>query len=199
MLREHSFINCAMLPASIKESWMPSSSIADLWQRRPRRPQSGWQIFSLVGYLTNMAARFFWDLLLGWLAAVVLAGLIVLGWVALSLPARAQQPPTSNLVSGEASATTTAQTTIIAAPSSTRRLYIKSVECGRNDAGTTAIIATLNDDAATVVVIPNSGGGGANSMSFGSPLTVATATAFKFTASSGVTTLYCNAQGFTGN
>jgi hypothetical protein len=55
-----------------------------------------------------MAARFFWDLLLGWLAAVVLAGLIVLGWLALSLPARAQQPPTSNLVSGEASATTTA-------------------------------------------------------------------------------------------
>src|SRR5580704_57960 len=135
MLRERSFINCAMRPVSIKESWMPSSSIADLWQRRPRRPQSGWQIFSLVGYPTNMAARFFWDLLLGWLAAVVLAGLIVLGWVALSLPARAQQPPISNLVSGSGSATGTGATTIITAPSNTRRIYVTSVQCGRTDAG----------------------------------------------------------------
>jgi hypothetical protein len=37
-----------------------------------------------------MTARVFRDLLFGWLAAVVLAGLIVLGWVALSLPAHAQ-------------------------------------------------------------------------------------------------------------
>jgi hypothetical protein len=52
---------------------------------------------------------------------------------------------------------------------------------------------------ATVMVVPNSGGGGGNTMLFESPLMVATATAFKFTASSGVSTLYCNAQGFDGN
>ena len=34
-------------------------------------------------------------------------------------------------------------------------------------------------------------------MTFPNPLMVAGA--FKFTASSGVSTLYCNAQGFTGN
>jgi hypothetical protein len=146
-----------------------------------------------------MTARFFRNLLLGWLAAVVLAGLIVLSWFALSAPARAQQPPPSNLVSGEASATGTAATRIIAAPTNTRRLYICSAACGRNDAGTTAIFVTFNDTSSTVMVLPNSGGGGGNSVVFASPLTVATATAFTFTSSANTTTVYCNAQGFTCN
>lgn len=126
---------------------------------------------------------------------------IIAGAIAavMSLPAAAQVPYTSNLVSGAGNATTTGQTTIIAAPSTTRRLYITSLQCGRTDAGTTAITVTFNDDATTVMAVPNSGGGGGNNMNFTYPLTVPAATAFKFTASSGVTTLYCNAQGFSGN
>jgi hypothetical protein len=146
-----------------------------------------------------MAARFFWDLLLGWLAAVVLAGLIVLGWVALSLPARAQQPPISNLVSGSGSATGTGATTIITAPSNTRRIYVTSVQCGRTDAGTAAIRVTLNDNASTPIVLQNAGGGGGNNPVFASPLTVPAGTALTFTSSASTSTVYCNAQGFTGN
>jgi hypothetical protein len=109
------------------------------------------------------------------------------------------QQQVSNLVSGSGNATTTGQTTIIPAPNGTRRLYIRSIECGRTDAGTTAISVSFNDDASSVMVVPNSGGGGGNTLSLGSPLTVPAATAFKFTASAGVSTLYCNAQGFSGD
>jgi hypothetical protein len=114
------------------------------------------------------------------------------------MPAHAQAR-LDNLVSGSASATGTGATQIIAAPTTTRRIYVTSVQCGRNDAGTSAIFATLNDNASTVVVVPNSGGGGGSNMTFPSPLTVPAATALTFQASSGVTTLYCNAQGYTGN
>jgi hypothetical protein len=116
---------------------------------------------------------------------------------ALCSVAHAQSANTENLASGSGSSTDTAAHTIIAAPSATRRLYITAVECGRTDAGTTAIRVTLNDDGTTVIVLPNAGNGGGSN--FSSPLTVAAATAFKFTASSGVTTVYCNAQGFSGN
>ena len=95
--------------------------------------------------------------------------------------------------------TGTGATQIIAAPSATRRLYITAVECGPTDAGTMAVRATLNDAGATVIVIPNAGNGGGNNMTFPSPLTVAGATALTFTMLSGVTTAYCNAQGFSGN
>jgi hypothetical protein len=57
----------------------------------------------------------------------------------------------------------------------------------------------LNDDGGTVIGLPNSGGGGGSNVVFASPLTVPAATALTFTASSGVTTVYCNAQGFSGN
>jgi hypothetical protein len=114
-------------------------------------------------------------------------------------PADAQQQQISDLVSGSGSATGTSATTIIAAPSGTRRLYISSVECARSDAGTSAIYVTLNDDAGTIVVLPNSGGGGANNLTFPSPLTVAAATALKFTASTNTSTVYCSAAGFSGN
>jgi hypothetical protein len=127
------------------------------------------------------------------------AALALLLALAACASAFAQQPPTSNLVSGSGNATTTAQTTIIAAPPGTRRLYIRSIECGRTDAGTTAISVVFSDDALSVLVVPNSGGGGGNSLALGSPLTVAAGAAFRFTASSGVTTLYCNAQGFSGD
>jgi hypothetical protein len=146
-----------------------------------------------------MAVRFFWDLALSWLAAIVIAGLIALAMFALSPSARAQQPPTSNLVSGNGSATGTGATTIIAAPTATRRIYVTGAHCARSDAGTTAIFVTFNDTSSTIMVLPNSGGGGANNMAFASPLTVPAATAFTFAASANTTTVYCNAQGFTGN
>lgn len=115
-------------------------------------------------------------------------------------PAAAQYiGATSNLVSGSASATGTGATTLISAPSATRRLYVTDVECGRSDAGTTASRVTLNDDATTVLVIPNSGGGGFVPIHFGSALTVASATALTFTSSASISTVYCAAQGFTGN
>jgi hypothetical protein len=56
-----------------------------------------------------------------------------------------------------------------------------------------------NGDYGYVVVLPNAGNGGTNNMTFPHPLTVPPATALKFTASSGVSTLYCSAQGFSGN
>jgi hypothetical protein len=107
----------------------------------------------------------------------------------------AQYGVQANWVSGSASATSTAQTTVIAAPSA-NNLYITSLQIGRTDAGTTAISVALNDSATTEVIVPNSGGGGGNNMVFNPPLVVAAATALKFTASAGVTTLYVNAQGY---
>lgn len=124
------------------------------------------------------------------------AGLLALGLLGSGVQAQSRL---DNLVSGSGNATGTGATTIIAAPSATRRLYITAVECGRTDAGTTAVRATLNDDGTTVIVIPNSGGGGGNNITFPSPLTVPAGTALTFTMSSGVTTAYCNAQGFSGN
>ena len=103
------------------------------------------------------------------------------------------------MVSGSASAAGTGQTTLIAAPTTSRRIYVKSVECGRSDAGITASYVTFNDDGATVMVLPNTGGGGGSNMTFPSPLTVPTATAFKFTSSARISTVYCSAQGFTGD
>jgi hypothetical protein len=119
--------------------------------------------------------------------------------VAFCSVAFAQQPPISNLVSGEASATGTAATTIISAPTKTRRIYVTGAQCSRNDAGTTAIFVTFNDTSSTIAVLPNSGGGGANNMVFTSPLTVPTATALTFTSSASTSTVYCNAQGFTSD
>jgi hypothetical protein len=127
------------------------------------------------------------------------AALALLLALAACASALAQQPPTSNLVSGAGNATGTSATTIIPAPSNTRRIYVTSAQCGRNDTGTSAIRATLNDNAGTVLVVPNTGSGGGNTMQFPAPLTMPAATALTFTASAGVTTLYCNAQGFTGN
>jgi hypothetical protein len=136
--------------------------------------------------------------LFAYIAAVMLLFAIFLMLATLAVPAHAQQA-TSDLVSGSGSATGTGATTIIAAPTTTRRIYVSSVECFRTDAGTTATYVTLNDDGATVIGLPNSGGGGGSNMVFPNPLTVPAATALKFTASSGVSTVYCNAQGFTGN
>jgi hypothetical protein len=145
-----------------------------------------------------MTARVILNVCLAWLTLVVLAGLVALGLLALTPPARAQSR-LDNLVSGSGSASGTGATTIIAAPTVTRRIYVTAVQCGRNDAGTSAIYVTFNDTSSTIMVLPNSGGGGGNNMVFASPLTVPAATAFTFAPSGSTSTVYCNAQGFSGN
>ena len=137
-----------------------------------------------------------WQSIAIWTTALVLAGLAML--VAFIATAHAQAR-LDNLVSGSASATTTSATQIIAAPSATRRIYVTAVQCGRTDAGSSAISVALNDTAATTLVLPNSGGGGGSNATFSAPLTVPAATALTFAMSSNTSTIYCNAQGFTGN
>jgi hypothetical protein len=85
--------------------------------------------------------------LFAYIAAVMLLFAIFLMLATLAVPAHAQQA-TSDLVSGSGSATGTGATTVIAAPTTTRRIYVSSVECFRTDAGTTATYVTLNDDGA---------------------------------------------------
>ena len=115
-------------------------------------------------------------------------------------PADSQIPTTGNLVSGAGNATGTGATTIIAAPTASGfRIYVTGVQCARTDAGTTAIFVTLNDTSSTIIVLPNSGGGGGNNQVYQSPLTVGRTTALTFTASSGTSTVYCNAQGYAAN
>ena len=127
----------------------------------------------------------------------LIAALAVL--CALLAPAAAQTPK-GNFVSGAGSATGTGATTIIASPGANLRIYVTGVQCGRTDAGTTGIFVTLNDTSSTVVVLPNAGNGGGNNMYFTpSPLTMARGTALTFTASSGVSTVYCDAQGYAAN
>ena len=117
-----------------------------------------------------------------------------------TLASAAAQQPQGNFVFGSGNATNTASTTIIASPGASLRIYVTGVQCGRTDAGTSAIFVTLNDVKSTVLVLPNSGGGGGNNMGFGDGrITVARGTALTFTASSGVTTVYCAGQGYAAN
>jgi hypothetical protein len=117
----------------------------------------------------------------------------------LATPALGQSPP-QNLVSGSGNATGTGVTTIITAPTITGyRLYIRSVQCGRTDAGTTASRVTLNDDGSTVLILPNAGNGGAANVIFPTPLTVPRTTALTFASSASISTVYCSAQGYQDN
>lgn len=78
------------------------------------------------------------------------------------------------------------------------KIYVTGVYCARTDAGITGMFVTLNDSASTIVVLPDSGGGGGNNMVFEVPLSIAANTAFTFTPSTSITTVYCNAQGYLG-
>lgn len=104
-------------------------------------------------------------------------------------------PNNGNWRRGAASATTTTATTIIAAPVS-NSLYVRSVHCSRDDAGTSAMRVTLNDDVTTTILLPNNGGGGANNVNYDPPLKVSATTALQFTASAAITTVRCNAQAY---
>lgn len=102
------------------------------------------------------------------------------------------QANVANFVSGAANTTGSSITTIITAPGS-GKLYITGAQCFRTDAGTTTAFVTFNDAAGTTMILP--AGGGANAV-FTTPLVGATTTAFRFTPSTGLTTVYCNAQGY---
>src|SRR5262245_45857637 len=100
-------------------------------------------------------------------------------------------PGTHNVVTGAASATTTAATELIAAPSF-GKLAITSLQLGRSDAGQAAMTVTLNDLKSTVLVVP--GGPTANNgasvpIVFDTPLMWPPKTNMTFAASTGVNTL----------
>lgn len=108
-------------------------------------------------------------------------------------------PSYSQSVTGAASATTTAATTLIAAPSM-GAICVTSLQLGRTDAGAAAITVALNDPAATVLVVPpQADGGGIRDIVFDAPIVLPPLTALTFAASAGVTTLFASAQGFLKN
>lgn len=98
-------------------------------------------------------------------------------------------------VRGTVTSTDTSAHSIIASAGGSLKNYITGLQCGRSDAGATAIVLTLSDAAATVVVLPS---GGATNIQFAIPLATAAATAFSVTSGTSVSTLYCSAQGYTG-
>lgn len=97
-------------------------------------------------------------------------------------------------VRGTADSTDGAAHTILAAASGSNKTYITDIECGNTSA--TGVTVTFNDTVSTKLPVPPNFGG--NNKTFHIPLVTAAATAFQFTASTGVTTITCNAQGYTG-
>lgn len=101
-------------------------------------------------------------------------------------------------VQGTASTNGSLALTIIPAQGANVKIYTTSLECGRDDAGTTAIFLTIGDLKGTQLVLPNSGGGGGNNMTFPVPLVTTANTALQVTPSAAVSFLRCSAQGYTG-
>jgi hypothetical protein len=102
------------------------------------------------------------------------------------------------MVRGMASTSSTLSVSLIGPQGSNVKTYITDIQCGRTDAGTTALAVTFNDNANTVMVLPNNGGGGGNNISPKIPLVTAANATFTFSSSISVGTLICNAQGFSG-
>jgi hypothetical protein len=118
------------------------------------------------------------------------------------LEAQTALPGYAASVAGATSTTSTTAAAIIsfgAGWNTTYQLHINAIQCGRTDAGGSAIRVTFNDLASTVMVIPGSTGGGQNAMLFASPLQVAANTNFTMSLSTNTTTVYCSAQGFVAN
>lgn len=105
---------------------------------------------------------------------------------------------TPNLVDGGGSATTTGAITVLAASgSASLKEYLVSLQCGRSDAGTTPVTVAVTEGTKTrTFVIPNNGGGGGNNIQLTTPIVFAANTAVTAAFSTGVTTGYCNAEGF---
>jgi hypothetical protein len=104
-----------------------------------------------------------------------------------------------NMTRGGGTSTTTGAITILPASGNAGlKEYLTDISCTREDAGTTAIIVTLNDTSTMTFAVPNNGGGGGYAKPFNVPLVAAANTAITATPSSGVTTLRCYATGFNG-
>jgi hypothetical protein len=101
-------------------------------------------------------------------------------------------------VDGGGSATTTGSFTILAASGTGGvKEYLTGLQCGRSDAGTTAITVAVSDGTKTrTFVVPGTGGGSGNNPSLVTPIAFAANTAVTAAFSTGVTTGYCNAEGF---
>jgi hypothetical protein len=119
-----------------------------------------------------------------------------------NLAAQTAGPGYAASVTGAANTTSTAADAIITFGggwNTAYHIYVSGLQCGRTDAGTSAIKVTLNDSASTVLVLPNSGGGSWVTASFPHPLQVAADTNLTMTISTNTTTVYCSAQGFVAN
>jgi hypothetical protein len=99
-----------------------------------------------------------------------------------------------NMVRGSASQTGTSATTVIGTQGSGIKIYVTGVQC-KNTGSTTAVV-TLNDSAASVLIVPTAGG---DNEVYETPLVVAANTALTFTPSASSSTIYCNAQGYSGS
>lgn len=98
-----------------------------------------------------------------------------------------------NAVRGTASGTDNAAHSIIASAGGSLKNYITSMQCSNTSSTTTTV--SVNDSATSVFIVPAVGG---TNLTFPVPLVTAAATAFSFTAATGVTTMTCNAQGYVG-
>lgn len=117
----------------------------------------------------------------------------VFALAALVAPASAASVRQTNL-QGSGNTTGTAATTIIAAQGVGVRMYINGVQC--KNSGATSTIVTLNDSASSVLMASAAGG---DNETFITPLVVAANTPLTFTPLAASTTVYCNAQGYTGS
>jgi hypothetical protein len=103
-----------------------------------------------------------------------------------------------NMVRGSASQTSTSATTIIGAQGPGVKIYVTGVQC--KNTGSITTIVVLNDTettgSGTTLIVPTSGG---DNEVYQTPLVVAANTALTFTPTAGSTTIYCNAQGYTGS
>ena len=102
---------------------------------------------------------------------------------------------TEQVADGGGSSTTTAAIALLAASgSASLKEYLAGIQCTRSDAGTTSITVAVSEGTKTrTFVVPAGAGFG---FSFIVPIAFAANTAVTATPSAGVTTLYCNAQGF---
>jgi hypothetical protein len=100
--------------------------------------------------------------------------------------------PKELAVRGSTTSTDTNAHTIIASAGGSLKNYITDWECSNSSA--TSTLVTFNDSAATTFIVP---AGSGNNKSLHIPLVTAAATAFTFTSGTGVSTVYCSAQGYT--
>ena len=89
-------------------------------------------------------------------------------------------------------------TLLAASGSASLKEYLKSVHCGRDDAGTSAIRVAISDGTTTrYLVLPNTGGGGGNNAIYDPPIPFAANTAITATPSASVVgNISCDGQGF---